>query len=222
MHHHFQAPSRKARSTGVSLLFALLSLVALTLAAVALVRSVDTGTLVLGNLSLKQDATSVSDKAATRAIDWLSANAGALNTDALSGVGYYATANEDLDATGQQIANDGAARSLVNWDLDGCAYAATVTNANCKLTPSAEYELGGNKYRYVILRLCDLAQGPKDSNNSCAQPLSSGQITTATRGAADYSTGRFDIDNGEVYYRIIVRVVGPRKTTSYIETIVHL
>ena len=48
----------------MSLLFALLALAAMLLAAVALVRSVDSGALVLGNLGFKQDATSAGDSAA--------------------------------------------------------------------------------------------------------------------------------------------------------------
>jgi hypothetical protein len=213
---------RKTHSTGVSLLFALLSMIALTVAAVALVRSIDTGALVLGNLGLKQDATAVSDQAANKAIDWLNAHSDTLITDAATS-GYYATANEDLDATGQQVANDGTPRALVNWDMDGCAYAADIQHATCKLQPSDQFELNGNQVRYVILRLCDISGDPKGSGNSCAQPLAAGSGKASTRGASDYSkTDRLVDDTGGVYYRIVVRVVGARKTTSYIETIVHL
>ena len=42
------------RQAGASLLFALITLVALALAATALVRSVDTGAIVLGNLGSKK------------------------------------------------------------------------------------------------------------------------------------------------------------------------
>lgn len=214
--------SRKARSHGVSLLFALLSLVALTLAAVALVRSVDTGALALGNLGLKQEATAVSDEAANRAIQWLNDNRGALDND-VSNSGYYASAHEDLDVTGQQIPNDGTMRALVIWDMQDCAYAADIIKKNCALRPSDEFELNGNKIRYIILRLCDIAGDPKVAGNSCSQPLAAGTGKASTKGSGDYSrTDRLVDDTGGVYYRIVVRVVGARETTSYIETIVHL
>ncbi len=45
-------------------LFALLALAAMSLAAVALVRSVDGGSLVIGNLGFKQDTTRAADRAA--------------------------------------------------------------------------------------------------------------------------------------------------------------
>jgi type IV pilus assembly protein PilX len=219
---HPQHPPRKTSSTGVSLLFALLSLVALTLAAVALVRSVDTGALVLGNLGLKQEATAVSDQASNRAIDWLNAHIDSLITDSATN-GYYATSNEDLDVTGQQLVNDGTPRALVNWDMDGCAYAADIQHATCKLQPSDEFVLNGNKIRYVVLRLCDTPGDPTVAGNSCAQPLAAGPGKAATKGSVDYSRyKRFTDDTGGVYYRVVVRVVGARKTTSYIETIVHL
>ena len=56
-------PSRTAQR-GVSLLFALMALAAMLLAAVALVRSVDSGALVLGNLGFKQEATRPPNRAA--------------------------------------------------------------------------------------------------------------------------------------------------------------
>ncbi len=58
----------------MSLIFALLTLVALSLAAVALVRSVDTSTTVIGNLGFKQDSTFYAGQAAEEAIAWLNAN----------------------------------------------------------------------------------------------------------------------------------------------------
>ena len=68
MNHHYVMtpivrPPRHAAQRGVSLIFALLALGAMLLAAVALVRAVDSGALVLGNLGFKQDATSAADRA---------------------------------------------------------------------------------------------------------------------------------------------------------------
>ena len=50
-------PRRRA-ARGASLVFAMITVVALSLAAVALVRSVDTGLNILGNLGFKQDTPS--------------------------------------------------------------------------------------------------------------------------------------------------------------------
>ena len=61
-----------ARQRGMSLLFTIMTLVVLSLAAVALVRSVDIGALIVGNLAFKQDATAASAVVAAEAIAALS------------------------------------------------------------------------------------------------------------------------------------------------------
>ena len=86
---------------GVSLLFALLALAAISLAAVALVRSVDSGVQVIGNLSFKQDATAAADRAAEVARAWLQAPGRDLLNDSTSGLGYYASSQDNLDPTGR-------------------------------------------------------------------------------------------------------------------------
>ena len=58
---------------GMSMLFALMALVILGLGAVALTRSVDTGTLIMGNLGFKQDTLAASSSGAEQAIAWLQA-----------------------------------------------------------------------------------------------------------------------------------------------------
>jgi len=58
-----------SRQRGVVLFFALIALVVMSLAAVALIRSVDTNTLIAGNLAFKQAATSSGDSGLEMAID---------------------------------------------------------------------------------------------------------------------------------------------------------
>jgi len=66
---------RTRRQRGLSLLFALMALVVIGLASVAVVRSVDTSSLVIGNLCFKQDATAASAQMTEQALTWLQANA---------------------------------------------------------------------------------------------------------------------------------------------------
>jgi len=54
-------PVRASSTRGVALFFALVCLVAIMLAAVVLVRSVDTRTLISGNLAFQRSATASSD-----------------------------------------------------------------------------------------------------------------------------------------------------------------
>src|SRR5262249_39720144 len=64
----------RARERGVVLMVALIVLVAMTLAGIALMRSVDTTTLIAGNLAFQQSATNGGDIGTETAIAWLEAN----------------------------------------------------------------------------------------------------------------------------------------------------
>src|SRR5262245_50720083 len=105
------------RERGVSLMFALITVAALALAAVALVRSVDTGSLVIGNLGFKQDSLLAADDAARQAIDWLDAHKA---DTALNGTleGYSPALIADLDPTNTSKL---VTRIVIDWDDDGCA-----------------------------------------------------------------------------------------------------
>ena len=68
---HPTPPFRRTGQQGVSLIFALIALLLIGLSTLALVRSVDTGSLVLGNMSFKQDATAAADQGVRTAFNWL-------------------------------------------------------------------------------------------------------------------------------------------------------
>ena len=63
-----RTPASPKRQNGATLLFALLTLVALMLSTLALVRSTDIAALLMGNLGFKQDATASSEQAARQAV----------------------------------------------------------------------------------------------------------------------------------------------------------
>ncbi|MGH6645832.1 pilus assembly PilX family protein [Aquabacterium sp.] len=207
----------RSRQRGLSLLFALMSLVALSLASLALVRSVDTSSMVLGNLGFKQDATAIADQATRNAITWLNTSGADLNKDSAN-EGYYAQVNDDVDV----IANSGENKLLVNWDLDGCKVAQNMPGSSCKVRPHDADTINGATTNYVIFRLCSTAIGANDTGNSCAKPLNSTNSKVYRKGRKDYSDYEdFNTASG-VYYRIVVRVIDARQTTSFVETIVHL
>ena len=198
------------------MIFALLALVALSLAAVGLIRSVDSGSLVLGNVGFKQDATATAEQGTKAALTWINGNLASLQTDGASGSGYYATSHDALDVDGQ---NSSGTRFLVDWDNDGCEYAAgSNISGACTLQPG-----GAGDVQYVIFRLCLNTGDTGAAGQSCLQPSS----TTATTGAAD--SGKIDAATSErpptgkaTYYRIVVRAKGARNTVSYTETLIHL
>lgn len=215
---------RNPRQRGASLIFALITLVALMLAAIALVRSVDSGAKILGNIGFQQDTIASADIATTAATAWLTssgadltASSGATKDSATEDrTGYYANAKDPLDATGQQLtaASVIASRQLIDWDLDNCAYASG--GGTCALIPRDVVMTGSTSTaRYVILRLC---QGDGAiSSDSCSRPLvGSSSDGLKRRGCCS----RLGTTTGQ-YFRIVVRTVGARDTTSFTETIVQ-
>ena len=211
--------SKQWRGKGMALIFALLALVALTLGAVALIRSVDAGVLALGNMSFKQSGVSSSSRAVETAITWLQGNLGGAALDAdIVNQGYYASSMDGLDATGRTI---GTATQMaqVDWDNDNCKGLGSAALA-C-IQPSPAVVLGDETIRYVITRLCANA-GSSASGNSCAVPVVGATVLASGRGDPSYN--RYLRAGGatySAYYRIIARTAGPRGTLSFTETMVH-
>lgn len=224
------APSAKSQQ-GVSLIFALVALVALMLGALAMVRNVDSGTQLLGNLGFKQDATAAADQATRQAIAWLNVNAAGLTVD-IPESGYYASSREfdddgvtaigPIDVTGQQYVGT-ATRQLIDWDDNECSSAAKSTYADCSMKPGLiDTPINGNTASYVILRLCNkTGDYTTDSTIKCAKPLTAGEAGATGRGEISYSDAARYTTNSTTYFRVLVRVQGFRNTTSVTETIVH-
>ncbi|MEJ8845208.1 pilus assembly protein PilX [Variovorax rhizosphaerae] len=223
-----QRARRRAAQRGVSLLFAMLTLAALMLTALALVRSVDTNTLLLGNIGFKQDATAAADQATRQAIAWLTTHSASLNTNASSG--YYAstlelasdgvTVKPPVDVTGRQQAS--LNRQLIDWDNNNCRYATSGTYTSCELKSASLSDINGNQASYVIFRLCSKPGAfPADTTISCATPLASSGGVTTSKEACDYGRCPITATSVQPYYRVVVRVLGARNTASFTETIVH-
>lgn len=223
------SPSRPSLSglrrlqRGVSLLFSLMALVVLSLGAVALLRSVDTGLLVLGNLGLKQDALAAGSAGTEAAITWLQVNGGVTLEADQRGQGYSAVAITAMDPTGRSVATAATSLVLVDWASNGCAVSGIGGRPLVCVPASPEIAVrGGNKVRYVITRLC-AAAGPPDATNDCVAPLVTDVSGTSNeRGSLSYSSAyRTSLTSLGTYYRIVTRTEGVRGTVSYTETLVH-
>ena len=227
-------PKGRKQQAGASLLFALITLVALGLAAAALVRSVDTGAVVMGNLGAKKATAAAADRATQRAIKFLVSDmtaAGRLND--LANQGYYATSKETYDITGADRPAD-TSRQLVNWDVDGsCGYAkpaggTLVGNCDTSTRPSDKFWVDEDarlEARWLITRLCTTAgkDATSKSDNNCAVALKAGLEKDPGKNAVSMGSGSgFEKANQQPFYRIIVRVTGPRNAVTFTETIVNL
>lgn len=190
------------RQRGAVLFFALIALVVMTLAAVALIRSVDTNTLIAGNLAFKQSATSSGDGGVEAAVTWLTNNAATLDSSNAA-AGYYNSVNQ-----------------LPAMNLVGLTWS----DANSKLTGT---DAAGNTVRYIIQRMCKHTGGagslaspaiiPDESNCLFSDGEKGGSgmgVLDATQAGAGLS------GSGSPIYRVTAQVTGPRNTISYIQAFV--
>ena len=223
--HHLSPPRSAPRRAqrGISLLFSLMALVILGLGAVALTRSVDTGTLIMGNLGFKQDTLASSSSGTEEAITWLTTqtNAGGTVLDAnITARGYYASSIDKLDPTGNRTTST-VKLPLVNWDGTNCSSFVSGSYESCSVNPYTSTNLvNNNKVQWVITRLCDQV-GTPSATNLCVRPAASTSASANDMGELATNGKRFVTTISGPYYRVIVRTEGPRNTVSYTESLVH-
>ena len=201
-----QRPPRLRRQRGVILIITLIVLVAMTLAGISMMRTVDTSTIIAGNLAFKQSATTSGDAGVEAAIAWLGAN-GVLLEDDSADNGYYATSQDALDITGNKTPDD--ASDNLDWTDDE---AVTILPADS----------AGNVVAYVVHRMCD-GTGPLDGE-TCAVEESSqgGNSQGAGRQMLTYQAGSWSSVANRGFYRVTARISGPRNNTSYVQAVVSL
>lgn len=189
----------KQKQQGVVLFFALIALVVMSLAAVALIRSVDSNSLIAGNLSFKQSSILSADRGVEDAITWLKLKQGVLtvpppflNADSVAD-GYYATSD---------VAPHLDAKALV--DASGLV---DMTDTQ------------GNAISYVVQRMC-VQQGVNTDTHdkrllNCL--FGPGEYPDCGGSTSECTTTRTTATK-RLVYRVTVKVVGPKNTTSYIQT----
>lgn len=200
----------RARQTGIVLVIVLIVLVAMTLAGVSLMRSVNTTTLVAGNLAFRQAATYYGDVGTESAVGWLQNNSGVLDADVPSS-GYFSSAL--ADQTGGASWDSYWTTTLDPTPVSRPVAAATLSGNVWTLPTDTT---SGNTVSYVIHRLCLTAGARTAPGTACAVSPAS---TTSTGGSMGAGAIALQYNN-QSYYRITARIEGPRNTVSYIQTIV--
>ncbi len=192
---------QRRRQGGTALFMALIALVAMMLASLALIRAVDTANLISGNLAFKQGTLSIGDigiEAAVSALPTITSTSldAAYPSGCTTACQYYPIMSS-TDGKGRQISGTaGSTVYAINWDA----------------VPTIVSPVTGYTVRYVIDRLC---QGPApvtDVVNKCLAdtPLAGG---SKKAGATVFSA------TTSIYYRVTVRIQGPRNTESYVQSI---
>lgn len=196
-------PARRSipKQRGVILLLVLIVLVVMMVSSLALVRSVDTGNLIAGNLSFRQGAVQGVEPGIETARAWLAANKTSLNGSSV-GNGYYAL-DQLVDYTGNSNYTN---RAEIDWD------GSSTAPVKARVIP--EDARTKNTVAYVIHRLCSQVGGINDPGQSCA--ASTGSAVGSTQGAADYANRPLSTKQN-IYYRVTLRVAGPKNTFSFVQ-----
>jgi type IV pilus assembly protein PilX len=189
---------------GMVLFIALIALVAMSLAAAALVRSVDSGVLVAGNLAFKQSAIMSAETGIARAYTYINSKASAVPLQASEiAQGYYSVFDDGL------IFNDPD-----TWRADRTMYVDDDIR-----------DLSGNETRYILQRMC---RAPTEVNAAnCLVGVGKkapGSQGTRNEGGGAGGGGYCTDCKGEsdaVAYRLTVRVKGPKNTFSYLQAFIY-
>lgn len=198
-----------AKQHGLVLFFALIALVAMSLAALTLVRSVDTTTIISGNLAFRQSATTSGDGSVETAITALQA----INTAGLALNVFMNTAhpfNADSPATGYYT-NANPALNLTS--------SATWVNG---VSSPEIVDASGNRTRYIIQRMCRTANQLLSKTDclfsGAAKDMDGKSValpSSICEGAGCPKAGQLPV------YRVTTRITGPRNTISYIQAMVY-
>lgn len=187
----FSATARRKQG-GVSLVIALIALVAMTLAGFALIRAVDTSNVISGNLAFRQATLHATDVGVETALTTLgtivttSLDANYPSGCASGACNYYPT---------KQVVNSAGIPTAIDWTL----VPGTTVDASYAV-------------QYVIDRLCDGPTPVTDITAKCMHTTAS-SVGSKRAGAVSFTSAQ------QVYYRATIRAVGPRNTVSIVQVL---
>ncbi len=191
-----------AKQKGLVLFIALIALVAMSLAAAALMRSVDSGVLAAGNLAFKQSAIMSAETGIANAYTYINqAGTAALQSNAPAD-GFYASFDGGLDLKA----------------------ASTWSDANSATVPVDPQDLSGNEARYILQRMCRNTGVPDQINCLVGSGNSAANSKGGRSEGGGSGGGGYDAATGSsdaVAYRLTVRVAGPKNTVSYLQAFVY-
>ena len=189
-----------ARQRGLVLFIVLIVLVAMSLAGIGMMRSIDTATVVAGNLGFKEASVNAGDQGIQVAYQWLLDNAGGTtlnNTD--QSKAYFSS------------------RPVVEPDW----YNPDTWNDAVELN-GGNADSAGNVISYIIHRMCTQPNTAYNGDNGgvanqCATTVQTGaKATGSSMNVGAYAPPGVP----QVYYRVTARIQGPRNTESFVQSMI--
>ena len=191
---------------GAVLFFTLIALVAMTLAALAMMRSVETGNLVAGNIALKQGATQEADRILSTAFRCLDKGGALLpplapfdvrDSDHMSTLPCYQYSSVLLPDTKKPFGYP----DILKGD------PSSLPSQIVKSLDAAT----GNTSVYIIERMCTVTGMWTEENciDALGTPAPDGDISNPG-----------SLPTSQALYRVSVRVFGPRNTNAFSQLII--
>jgi type IV pilus assembly protein PilX len=182
----------RAPNRGFALIMAMIALVAMSLTAMALLRSVDTGNQIAGNVAFRQASSQAIDVGLEAAYSYLNGlSDAALNSDA--GNRYYAT---------MQVVDANDIPSVINW-------SSVPVVSTSGLAIDGIYTI-----KFVIERLCSVVSFSDDQRpDKCYLTQMDTKCLNNNPGSPSVCAA-----TQAIYYRATYFVTGPRNTKSYAQS----
>jgi Tfp pilus assembly protein PilX len=215
-------PATRRAQSGVVLFIALIVMVALSLAGVALVRSIDTTASVTGNIAFRQAALLQANQAVEDAIGHIYAGDTALS------------ASDMIDTKDNDVANcyyavydvTGAMPDSTKTDQPGLPAGipqvlwkkstASGLDANCRLVDTKDTGSVKNTVSYIIQRMCSIDLTlPAEANQRYCELMEPKQALGTTTGDDAIKVGKFPL------YRVTVRVDGPNNSLAFVQAMIR-
>jgi len=184
-----------SRQDGVVLFIALIVLVAMTMIGISIIRQGSSSQIIIGNLAFREGATTAADHGIEAARNWLVNQTGDALKDSSSGKLNASSSGNDYVYVADGLADTRDLFTDAPWP------------------PKPESSLLENKVWLVIQRLCPKKELVTADDNLCIV----NSTTTSSKEGIDYANR--PIEGLQPYYRVTVRVDGPRNTTSYVQAL---
>jgi len=197
---------------GFVLFMTLVMLVIITISGIAMMKVMESGSSAAGNIAFRQSASSAGDIGVEAARAWLlSQSAAALEADNAA-AGYYSYAGFGTPGYSADKPNEFNPISQVTW-TDAAAVKSVGTESHT-----------GYRIYYVIHRFSRVTGDCNDPGVACVSaPDSTADVGGAgtSKSAGTESNAGIQGAGGLVYYRVTVKVAGPKFNSSYIQVVFH-
>ena len=205
-----RAPIGNSRQQGVVLFIALIVMVAMSLAAIALMRSVDTTSAVIGNLAFRQ----ASILPANFGIE--DAAAGLFNDANPANVARIPDVRIDTPAQNYYATHSQAA----GWDDQYGVPQPLQTKAAAAALARSQADGAGNTVTYVTERMCNpnapVIPADKSAANTWCDMMPPKQSPGTT-----INDPMAALLSAQPFYRVTVRVDGPQNTVSFAQAMLR-